>query len=53
MKNVFGFLLGLITGASLIMLYLHRDAIAASLTDGEMPEAPESCPFSKKDSEKD
>lgn len=45
-KKAIGFLFGMVVGAALTMLYLHRDVIVASLTGGELPEAPASCPCS-------
>ncbi len=49
MKKTFGFLFGILTGAAMVMLYLHRGALTACLKGEELPEAPESCPFSKND----
>ena len=48
-KKVFVFIWGIITGVAAVMLFLHRDAITASLTGEEMPEAPECCPLSNID----
>ena len=49
MKGLFGFACGLAAGAALTLLYLHKDAIMAACTGEEIPEAPENCPFSKKE----
>lgn len=38
---------GIVIGAFLVMLYLHRRVIAAAIKGEEMPKAPESCPYSK------
>jgi len=43
-KSFLAFIVGVCTGVSLIMLYLHRGMIKAAITGGEMPKAPESCP---------
>ena len=45
-KGFAGFIGGLITGAALILAYLHRDAICAAVKGEELPEAPDGCPFS-------
>lgn len=46
-KFLIGFLVGSAFGALLVMVFMHREAIFAALKGGEMPEAPDSCPFSK------
>lgn len=48
-KSIFGFIGGVCAGASLVMLYLHRDVIKAAIKGEELPEAPEGCPAFKKD----
>ena len=52
-KAIIGFVGGLVLGAGLTILYLHRDLIAAAINGEELPEAPEGCPFSKAEATED
>ena len=47
MKSALKFLCGVLLGACLVMLYLHRKLIEAFFKGEELPKAPESCPYSK------
>lgn len=48
MKNLLSVAGGIIVGMFLIMLYMHRRVIVAAIRGDEIPKAPESCPYSKK-----
>lgn len=48
MKKLLSVIGGLLAVMFLIMLYLHRGVIVAAIKGEEIPKAPESCPYSKK-----
>ena len=53
-KNaLIGFVIGAVAGVAAVMLYLHRKSLVALVKGEKMPEAPESCPFSKAEDELD
>lgn len=52
-KGFIGFICGLAAGVALVFAYLHKAAILACIKGDELPEAPESCPFSKVEDELD
>ena len=47
MKSFMQFMCGVLLGAFLVMLYLHKEMICKAIKGEEIPKAPESCPFSK------
>lgn len=51
MKKLIAFLCGVCLGIGLMLAYLHRGMILATLKGEPMPEAPEGCPAFRKEPE--
>ena len=50
-RFIIAFLTGIFAGFAAVMVFLHKDLIAAAIRGDELPEAPEGCPAFKKETD--